>query len=87
MAKGAECLWCGKNTAHDKGDYKECSSCGAIYWDLNHIGVTNTQGRGKKCRHCENDTLHFIAEAFDKGVYIYRCSICNATLITQDNSI
>lgn len=84
MAKGAECLWCGENTAHDKGTHKECSSCGAIYWDLWNMGMTAGQGKGKKCRHCGNETLHFLADAFGTDTHIYRCSICNATLITQD---
>lgn len=41
-------------------------------------------GKWAKCRHCGNETLHFIVDVFSENTHIYRCSICNATLITQD---
>ncbi len=88
MAKGATCLWCGNDTAHDKGSHRECSTCGSVSWDLSHANYEKGQGKGKKCRHCGNETLHFISNVpNDEKKYIYRCSICNAVLVTGIESI
>lgn len=83
MARGATCLWCGADTAHDFGSHRECSKCGSISWDLNDVDYEIGQGKGKKCNHCQNETLHKIANVPNENKkYIYRCSVCNAVLIT-----
>lgn len=85
--KGAICLNCGEQTSHDEGSHRLCSNCGSVSWDLSHANYEIGRGKGKKCRHCGNETLHWIANVPNtEDQEIRRCSICNAVLITGNKS-
>ena len=79
MSVGEKCPHCGKQTFHDEGSHRKCSSCGCIGWGWQHPVKNVGKGKGNKCQTCGNQTLHVIAEFASHQVR--RCGMCNFTCI------
>lgn len=84
MSVGEKCPHCGKQTFHDKGSHRKCSSCGCIGWGWQHPVRKVGKGKGNKCHNCGNQTLHVIAELPSQGggeYLVRRCGVCDFSCI------
>lgn len=74
--KGAKCPHCGKQTFHDKGSYRNCSSCNYVGWSWQQKVSGVGKGKGNYCPNCGNQTLHKIV-TLSGGNNVRRCGICD----------
>jgi hypothetical protein len=85
MSVGEKCPNCNKQTFHDKGSHRECSSCGCVGWSWQHPVKKVGKGKGNKCHNCGNQTLHVIAELEDSSnapvFVVRRCGVCDFSSI------
>jgi ssDNA-binding Zn-finger/Zn-ribbon topoisomerase 1 len=85
MAMGQTCPHCGAYTFHDRGSYRECSTCGYLGWAWSHPVGKVGSGPGKHCPWCEQLTLHDLKVLRD-GSVLRRCSTCTYTAIEPGRS-
>lgn len=76
QGKGSFCPHCNKQTFHDKGSYKKCSTCNYVGWSWQQPIKSVGKGKGNTCPNCNNQTLHHIL-TLEGGHDVRRCSICD----------
>lgn len=77
--KGSACPICTKQTYHEQGSYRECSTCGCVGWGWNQPVANVGKGKGNSCPNCGNQTLHKILTK--AGIDIRRCGICDYSVV------
>lgn len=76
--KGQICPGCAKQTFHDRGSHRRCSSCEYIGWSWRQSVEQVGKGRGKRCPNCSWLTLHEILVLDNgNGCTVRRCSTCD----------
>ena len=81
MPKGHKCPFCRESRSHLVRGAYQCKNeeCLCIWWTPFTQPFAGQSGKGQKCMHCDNNTIHSVGTL--ESVTIWRCTICASIMV------